>query len=127
MQVRICTRMGVEMKSTDFRSKDYYSNIRKAVTAGYFMQVCPPSSQSHSEQGLLPSQVHPGDQLPVPQLVYLYCSHCIMYHASCNTQKCWNFYAMTLAVSDTDDSYCKYQAQFCFEPVCVWCTRLLLQ
>lgn len=31
--------MGVEMKSTDFRSKDYYSNIRKAVTAGYFMQV----------------------------------------------------------------------------------------
>lgn len=42
MQVRICTRMGVEMKSTDFRSKDYYSNIRKAVTAGYFMQVCCP-------------------------------------------------------------------------------------
>ncbi len=39
VQVRICTRMGVEMKSTDFRSKDYYSNIRKAVTAGYFMQV----------------------------------------------------------------------------------------
>ncbi len=39
MQVRICTRMGVEMKSTDFRNKDYYSNIRKAVTAGYFMQV----------------------------------------------------------------------------------------
>ena len=33
--------MGVEMKSTDFRSKDYYSNIRKAVTAGYFMQVRP--------------------------------------------------------------------------------------
>ena len=33
--------MGVEMKSTDFRSKDYYTNIRKAVTAGYFMQVCP--------------------------------------------------------------------------------------
>lgn len=43
VQVRICTRMGVEMKSTDFRSKDYYSNIRKAVTAGYFMQVCLPS------------------------------------------------------------------------------------
>ena len=44
MQVRICTRMGVEMKSTDFRSKDYYSNIRKAVTAGYFMQVSLPST-----------------------------------------------------------------------------------
>lgn len=43
VQVRICTRMGVEMKSTDFRSKDYYSNIRKAVTAGYFMQVRLPS------------------------------------------------------------------------------------
>lgn len=59
MQVRICTRMGVEMKSTDFKSKDYYSNIRKAVTAGYFMQVCHPFNQCHRKQGLLPSWVHP--------------------------------------------------------------------
>ena len=39
MQVRICTRMGVQLVSTDFNSKDYYSNIRKAMVAGYFMQV----------------------------------------------------------------------------------------
>ena len=39
VQVRICTRMGVEMKSTDFRSQSYYINLRKAITAGFFMQV----------------------------------------------------------------------------------------
>ena len=31
--------MGVEMKSTDFRSQSYYINLRKAITAGFFMQV----------------------------------------------------------------------------------------
>ena len=25
--------------STDFNSREYYTNIRKAITAGYFMQV----------------------------------------------------------------------------------------
>ena len=39
LQVRICTRLGVKLVSTDFSSKDYYSSIRKAMTAGYFMQV----------------------------------------------------------------------------------------
>lgn len=37
--VRVCTRMGVNLVSTDFKSRDYYSNIRKAITSGYFMQV----------------------------------------------------------------------------------------
>ena len=37
--VRICTRMGVKMISTPFEDKNYYSNIRKAITSGYFMQV----------------------------------------------------------------------------------------
>lgn len=37
--VRVCTRLGVLLKSTDFKSPEYYSNIRKAITAGYFMQV----------------------------------------------------------------------------------------
>ena len=40
MQVRICTRLGVQLVSTDFNNKDYYANIRKAMVAGYFMQVC---------------------------------------------------------------------------------------
>lgn len=31
--------MGVQLVSTDFKSHEYYSNIRKAITAGYFMQV----------------------------------------------------------------------------------------
>ena len=42
-QLRICTRMNVKLVSTPFDDKNYYVNIRKAVTAGYFMQVghCP--------------------------------------------------------------------------------------
>lgn len=39
LQARICTRLGVNLVSTDFNSKEYYINIRKALTAGYFMQV----------------------------------------------------------------------------------------
>ena len=31
--------MGVQLVSTDFNSREYYSNIRKAMVAGYFMQV----------------------------------------------------------------------------------------
>jgi hypothetical protein len=38
-QVRICQRLGVNLVSTPFSDKDYYLNIRKAITAGYFMQV----------------------------------------------------------------------------------------
>ncbi|KAL6783682.1 hypothetical protein ACKKBF_B05425 [Auxenochlorella protothecoides x Auxenochlorella symbiontica] len=37
--LRICQRLGVNMVSTDFNSRDYYTNIRKAMLAGYFMQV----------------------------------------------------------------------------------------
>jgi pre-mRNA-splicing factor ATP-dependent RNA helicase DHX15/PRP43 len=36
---RICTRLQVRLVSTDFSSKDYYTNIRKALVAGYFMQA----------------------------------------------------------------------------------------
>ncbi|KAI5078645.1 hypothetical protein GOP47_0006316 [Adiantum capillus-veneris] len=37
--VRIMNRYGLKMCSTDFNSRDYYLNIRKAMLAGYFMQV----------------------------------------------------------------------------------------
>jgi pre-mRNA-splicing factor ATP-dependent RNA helicase DHX15/PRP43 len=37
--VGLCNRMGIELVSTDFKSKEYYTNIRKAITSGYFMQV----------------------------------------------------------------------------------------
>jgi hypothetical protein len=36
---RICQRLNVRMVSTPFEDKSYYVNIRKAITAGYFMQV----------------------------------------------------------------------------------------
>lgn len=36
---RICTRLQVRLVSTDFSSKEYYTNIRKALVAGYFMQA----------------------------------------------------------------------------------------
>lgn len=38
-QVRICQRLNVALVSTPFQDKEYYVNIRKAITAGYFMQV----------------------------------------------------------------------------------------
>ncbi len=46
LQVRVCTRMGVNLVSTDFKSRDYYSNIRKAITSGYFMQANP-TAETH--------------------------------------------------------------------------------
>ena len=36
---RLCTRLGVKLNSTPFNDKQYYSNIRKALVSGYFMQV----------------------------------------------------------------------------------------
>ncbi|PAN09499.2 hypothetical protein PAHAL_2G029600 [Panicum hallii] len=37
--VGIMTRLGLKMCSQDFNSRTYYANIRKALVAGYFMQV----------------------------------------------------------------------------------------
>ncbi|KAF3777656.1 putative pre-mRNA-splicing factor ATP-dependent RNA helicase [Nymphaea thermarum] len=37
--VRIMARYNLKLCSTDFNSRDYYVNIRKAMLAGYFMQV----------------------------------------------------------------------------------------
>lgn len=37
--VRIMDRFNLARRSTDFNSKDYYVNIRKALVAGFFMQV----------------------------------------------------------------------------------------
>jgi pre-mRNA-splicing factor ATP-dependent RNA helicase DHX15/PRP43 len=35
----IMRRVGIPMKSSDFTSKEYYPNIRKALATGFFMQV----------------------------------------------------------------------------------------
>merc|ERR1711972_791430 len=37
--MRIMNRYGLELKSPDFNSKEYYMNIRKCLLAGFFMQV----------------------------------------------------------------------------------------
>ena len=37
--VRIMVRYNLKLCSTEFNSRDYYINIRKAMLAGYFMQV----------------------------------------------------------------------------------------
>ena len=37
--MRVMTRFGLELKSADFHSKDYYANIRKCLLTGFFMQV----------------------------------------------------------------------------------------
>lgn len=39
VQLRVATRVGTQLVSTDFNSRDYYINIRKAIAAGFFMQV----------------------------------------------------------------------------------------
>ncbi|CAG9465661.1 unnamed protein product [Pedinophyceae sp. YPF-701] len=44
---RVCTRMGVELVSTDFKSPHYYTNIRKAILAGFFMQVAHLQNTGH--------------------------------------------------------------------------------
>lgn len=36
---KIMDRFNLKRVSTDFNSKDYYINIRKALVAGFFMQV----------------------------------------------------------------------------------------
>ena len=36
---RIMDRFNLKRTSTDFASKDYYVNIRRALCAGFFMQV----------------------------------------------------------------------------------------
>ena len=36
---RIMDRFNLARRSTDFNSRDYYLNIRKALVAGFFMQV----------------------------------------------------------------------------------------
>lgn len=36
---RLMKKLRVPLRSVDFTSKDYYINIRKAITAGFFMQV----------------------------------------------------------------------------------------
>ena len=35
----ILTKLGIPLVSTDFSSKAYYTNIKRAMTSGYFMQV----------------------------------------------------------------------------------------
>ncbi|MED6168575.1 hypothetical protein PIB30_012844 [Stylosanthes scabra] len=63
--VRIMARFNLKLCSTDFNSRDYYINIRKAMLAGYFMQV------AHLER--------PGHYLTVKdnQEVHLHPSTCL--------------------------------------------------
>ncbi|KAJ6686739.1 ATP-DEPENDENT RNA HELICASE [Salix purpurea] len=63
--VRIMARFNLKLCSTDFSSRDYYINIRKAILAGYFMQV------AHLE--------HSGHYLTVKdnQVVHLHPSNCL--------------------------------------------------
>ena len=39
VQLRVVTRLGIALTSTDFKAAEYYPNIRKAIVAGYFMQA----------------------------------------------------------------------------------------
>ncbi|KAH1136187.1 hypothetical protein GYH30_026601 [Glycine max] len=61
-------RFNLKLCITDFNSRDYYVNIRKAMLAGYFMQVAHLERTGH----LLDSEKQPGGalasiKLPGPQ------------------------------------------------------------
>lgn len=45
---RIMDRFNLKRTSTDFTSKDYYINIRKALVQGFFMQVKPDFPLPHA-------------------------------------------------------------------------------
>lgn len=47
---RIMDRFNLPRRSTDFTSRDYYINIRKALVTGYFMQVRPPIQMEEEEE-----------------------------------------------------------------------------
>lgn len=36
---RLCKRVGLKLVSTDFKDRSYYTNIRRSLTAGFFMQI----------------------------------------------------------------------------------------
>ncbi|KAI6656994.1 Pre-mRNA-splicing factor ATP-dependent RNA helicase PRP1 [Oopsacas minuta] len=44
---RIMERFDIKRTSTDFRSKDYYMNIRRALVSGFFMQVAHLEKSGH--------------------------------------------------------------------------------
>ena len=53
VQLRVVTRLGIALTSTDFKAAEYYPNIRKAVVAGYFMQARPRAQGPARGRGVL--------------------------------------------------------------------------
>ncbi|XP_028183178.1 probable pre-mRNA-splicing factor ATP-dependent RNA helicase DEAH3 [Glycine soja] len=70
--VRIMARFNLKLCITDFNSRDYYVNIRKAMLAGYFMQVAHLERTGH----LLDSEKQPG-LLVRDAVVLLHPSNCL--------------------------------------------------
>uniref|UniRef100_K7LGT6 RNA helicase n=1 Tax=Glycine max TaxID=3847 RepID=K7LGT6_SOYBN len=78
--VRIMARFNLKLCITDFNSRDYYVNIRKAMLAGYFMQVAHLERTGHlldseKQPGLLVVLLHPSNCLDhKPEWMLLRCS-----------------------------------------------------
>jgi pre-mRNA-splicing factor ATP-dependent RNA helicase DHX15/PRP43 len=71
---RIMERQGIELMSTPFEDKNYYTNIRRALVAGFFMQVAKrePSGRNYrtvDDQSVL---LHPSTVLKVDAEWVLY-------------------------------------------------------
>lgn len=62
---RIMDRLNLSRISTDFSSREYYVNIRKALVAGFFMQVAHLERQGHysTVKDLQIVQIHPSTSL----------------------------------------------------------------
>lgn len=99
---RICTRLGLESKRTPFESPSFYTNIRKAVTAGFFMQV------AHLEPN--------GQYLTVKdhQIVYL--------HPSCTLQRKPEWCARLAVAAHETFCGCDPGCVHAWRRVCMHCT-----
>ena len=58
---RLCQKFGMSMASTDFNSREYYENIRRALVCGFFMQVahCGPKGQYLTIKDIEAVHLHP--------------------------------------------------------------------
>jgi hypothetical protein len=66
--MRIMNRFGLELKSSEFNSKDYYTNIRKCLLAGFFMQAHAIHSQPASSAPGLPLL----SSCPTPEIAFVF-------------------------------------------------------
>ena len=142
LQLRVATRLGIALVSTDFKDPQYYTNIRKAVVAGYFMQLAHLQRTGHylTVKDNQPVYLHPSCVLDrKPEWCGLLSAH---LPASPLCRLCWCMHAWGAKGKCQKCSGCSLQLDWvltgcsgdmgrplelrlCFEP-CVPCAGLFI-